>query len=420
VSDTIFFNLGLALALGLLIGVERGWQARAIAEGGRVAGVRTFGLIGLLGGLLEFLAHGTWEIFFGFGFLAFVILMAVAHVTEARATQSYGVTTIVAALITFVLGALAARGLHAVAATGAVVTTILLSAKPILHKWVEQIEAAELTAALKLLLVSVVILPVLPDQGFGPWQALNPYQLWWLVVLMAAISFAAYCAMKIAGAERGILLTGFLGGLVSSTAVTVQLARLARRAELPNIFAAGVLVAGATMFIRMLLVVAIVSPMLLASLAIPLGAMSLTAFAAAAAFTLRKQAVMPLKALKLENPVELKQALQFAALLAIIVLLTKWVQAAFGETGLYPLAAVSGLADVDAITISLARLVLEDRITIASACYAIVLAAAVNTAAKATLAIFLGGPRLGLLVAWPLFVALIVGAAAIWGPAILP
>jgi len=263
VSDTIFFNLGLALALGLLIGVERGWQARAVPEGGRVAGVRTFGLIGLLAGLLELLAHGTWEIFFGF--LAFVILMAVAHVTEARATQSYGVTTIVAALITFVLGALAARGLHAVAATGAVVTTILLSAKPILHKWVEQIEAAELTAALKLLLVSVVILPVLPDQGFGPWQALNPYQLWWLVVLMAAISFAAYCAMKIAGAERGILLTGFLGGLVSSTAVTVQLARLARRAEVPNIFAAGVLVAGATMFVRMLLVIAIVSPMLLPS-----------------------------------------------------------------------------------------------------------------------------------------------------------
>lgn len=418
-SDTIFFNLGLALALGLLIGVERGWQARAVAEGGRIAGIRTFGLIGLLGGLLEFLARDAWEIIFGVGFLAFVILMAVAHFVESRATHSYGVTTIVAGLITFVLGALAVRGLHAVAATAAVVTTILLSAKPILHKWVEQIEAVELTAALKLLLVSVVILPVLPDQGFGPWQALNPYQLWWLVVLMAAISFAAYCAMKIAGAERGILLTGFLGGLVSSTAVTVQLARLSRRAESPNIFAAGVLVAGATMFIRILLVVGIVSPMLLASLAIPLGAMGLTVFAAAAAFALRKRALTPLGTLKLDNPVELKQALQFATLLAIIILLTKWVQASFGETGLYPLAAVSGLADVDAITISLARLALEERITIASARYGIVLAAAVNTVAKATLAIFIGGPKLGLLVAWPLLLALIVGCAAIWGPAFL-
>lgn len=136
-SDTIFFNLGLALALGLLIGVERGWQARAVAEGGRIAGIRTFGLIGLLGGLLEFLARDAWEIIFGVGFLAFVILMAVAHFVESRATHSYGVTTIVAGLITFVLGALAVRGLHAVAATAAVVTTILLSAKPILHKWVE-------------------------------------------------------------------------------------------------------------------------------------------------------------------------------------------------------------------------------------------------------------------------------------------
>jgi uncharacterized membrane protein (DUF4010 family) len=418
-SDTIF-GLALALALGLLIGVERGWQTRAAAEGSRVAGIRTFGLIGLLGGLWEILAGEALEIIFGFAFLAFVILMAVAYVTEARATQSYGVTTIVAALITFVLGALAVRGQHGIAATGAVVTTVLLSAKPILHKWVEQIEAAELTAALKLLLVSVVILPVLPDRGFGPWQALNPYQIWWLVVLMAGLSFAAYCAMKIAGAERGILLTGFLGGLVSSTAVSVQLARWARNAEWPHIFAAGILVAGATMFIRMLLVVAIVAPSLLQPLAIPLAAMAIAAFAAATLFALHKRATTPLERFKLDNPVELTQALQFGALLTTIVFLTKWVQAVFGETGLYPLAAVSGLADVDAITISLARLASHDEIAVASACRAIVLAAAVNTGAKATLALFFGGPKLGLRVAWPLVLVLLVGAMAVWRPELLP
>jgi uncharacterized membrane protein (DUF4010 family) len=415
-----FIGLSLALALGLLIGVERGWQARTAAEGSRIAGIRTFGLIGLLGGLWEILARGRWEIIFGLAFLAFAIVMVVAYVVEARATHTYGVTTTVAALITFVLGALAARGQHEVAATGAVVMTILLSAKPVLHRWVEQIEAAELTAALKLLLISVVVLPVLPDRGFGPWQALNPYQIWWLVVLLAGISFAAYCAMKIVGAERGILLTGFLGGLVSSTAVTLQLSRLARRAQWPHIFTAGILVAGATMFIRMLLVVAIVSPILLRPLVVPLVAMAVTAFAAATGFALNKRAITPLGRLELSNPVELTPALQFAALLAIILFLTKWVGTVFGESGLYPLTAISSLADVDAITISLARLASHGDIPVAGACRAIVLAGAVNTGAKAVLAIFIGGPILGLRVAWPLVLALLIGGALLWRGAFLP
>ena len=171
--------------------------------------------------------------------------MLAAHIAEARASHDYGVTTLIAALITFALGALSVRGEHAVAATAAVLTTIILSLKPILHRWLRRIEQQELTAALKLLLISVVILPILPDRGYGPWQALNPHAVWWLVILIAVISFAAYCAVKIAGPERGILLAGFLGGLVSSTAVSLHLARLAAQGIQRNIIAAGVLVASA-------------------------------------------------------------------------------------------------------------------------------------------------------------------------------
>ena len=174
-------DLGLALALGLLVGVERGWQERGAAEGSRIAGIRTFGLIGLLGGLWQLLAGGAGDVLLGLAFLAFALLMVIAHAAEARVSNDYGVTTLVATLITFVLGALSVRGQQGVAASGAVVTAVILSLKPMLHHWLERIEPNELAAALKLLLISVVILPVLPDQGFGPWQALNPYELWWLV-----------------------------------------------------------------------------------------------------------------------------------------------------------------------------------------------------------------------------------------------
>ena len=137
--------------------------------------------------------------------------------------------------------------------------TIILSLKPVLHRWLQHIERQELTAALKLLLISLVVLPVLPDRGYGPWLALNPHELWWLVVLIAVISFAAYCAVKIAGPERGILLAGFLGGLVSSTGVSLHLARLAAEGIQRNIIAAGILVASATMFVRVLFLAAVLN-----------------------------------------------------------------------------------------------------------------------------------------------------------------
>lgn len=409
--DTLF-NLGIALALGLLIGLERGWQERAAVEGSRIAGIRTFGLIGLLGGLWELLSRAIGETLLGFAFLALAVVMVVAHAAETRHSKDFGVTTLIAALITFVLGALSMRGEHGIAAAGAVVTAVILNLKPILHSWVQRIEPAELTAALKLLLISVVILPVLPNKGYGPWLALNPHELWFLVVLIAALSFAAYCGIKIAGVERGILLTGFLGGLVSSTAVSIQLARLAEKVAQTRLIAAGVLVACATMFVRVLVVTAIVNADLLKTLSVPLLAMAVMLFSCAALYA-RQLKPLALEALELRNPVELGQALQFGLLLGGIFLVTEGAREWLGETGLFLLAALSGVADVDAITISLSRMAATD-LSPRAAGAGIIIASMVNTAVKGFLVALLGGKKLAASVIWPLALCILVGALWQW------
>ena len=405
-------NLGLSLAVGLIVGLERGWHDRTAAEGTRLAGVRTFGLIGLLGGLSGLLAASFGVAMLGFSYLGFAMLMVIAHAAEARDSKDYGVTTLIAALITFSLGALSFHGERVTASAGAVVTAVLLSLKPVLHGWLKRIEAAELYAALKLLLISVVVLPVLPNRGFGPWDALNPYELWWLVVLIAAISFAAYCAVKIAGAERGILLTGLLGGMVSSTAVSLHLARLSKSGEQSGgILAAGMLVASATMFPRILLVATIINPAML-SLGLPLLVMAAVLFVAAA-FYARKQQPAPLEAIRFSNPVEIAQALRFAALLAGILLLSEAAQEWLGQPGLYLLAIVAGLADVDAVTISMARLS-GSGLSMVLASQAVILTAVVNTLSKGVLVGIIGGRPFLMKVAAPVLICASIGVLFLW------
>ncbi len=268
-----FARLGLALALGLLIGLERGWQGREAAEHSRVAGIRTFGLIGFGGGLAALLFPPAWSINFGLAFAAVAIVIASGHYVAAQRTGDLSATSAIAALATFILGASAVAGSAEVAASAAVIIALLLSIKPILHGWLQRIEFEELLAALQLLLISVVALPLLPNRGFGPWQALNPFEIWWMVVLIAAFSFCGYLAMRIVGPARGTMITAILGGLTSSTAVTVSLARLARRNPgRDDLLAAGAAVASGTMFLRTMALLAVLNLPLLLTLAAPLGA----------------------------------------------------------------------------------------------------------------------------------------------------
>lgn len=402
----LFQRLGVALALGLLVGAERGWQTRQRAEGQRVAGFRTFGLIGLLGGLWALIATETGVLVLATAFAALAAVLVVSQVQFLRKDGDVGATTMVAALVTFALGALAGYGEMTIAAAGAVIVTLLLGVKPQLHGLVERLERDELMAVIKLLLMSVVLLPVLPDQGYGPWQALNPYRIWWMVVLIAGISFTGYMAIKLAGPRRGVLLTGLFGGLASSTATTISLARLAKGTPaLQRLAAAGIVVAATTMLPRMLLVSAIIAPALALRLAGPLLLGTLAGCGAAAWSWRRGRRQAAAEDIAARNPFELFMALQFGALLALVMVLSYALQDWLGEAGLYLLGAVSGLSDVDAVTLSLGARVGEGSLVAETAAVAVLLAAAANTLVKAGLAAAISGGALAWRVA--------LGAAAI-------
>jgi uncharacterized membrane protein (DUF4010 family) len=410
-----FGNLALALAVGLLIGLERGWQSRTLLEGERIAGLRTFGLLGLLGGVASLLSEA-----FGGGILVAMILAVAAvlggaYLLRFQSTQAASATTTIAALLTLGFGALAGVGELELAAAGAVTTSLVLNLKPTLHAGLQRLEASELQATLNLLLISVVLLPVLPDRGYGPWEVFNPYRLWWMVVLIAGISFGGYFAVKLLGPGRGIPLTGLLGGLSSSTAVTLNLARLARsHPDWSPILASGILVACGTMFPRILLVSGLLYPPLLMRLAPPLAAMALVTYAGAGVFWWGQRQAVQTGALPLSNPFQLGTALRFGALLAGILLAAEWIRSLWGEQGLYALAMISGLTDVDAITLSLARMgrggMIVDAVVLG-----ILLAAMSNNLVKAGLAVVVGGRAVGGRVALTLVGALLIGLAVARG-----
>jgi uncharacterized membrane protein (DUF4010 family) len=414
----LFQRLGLALAVGLLIGLERGWHERAAAEGSRVAGIRTFALIGFGGGLAALLAGPLIGLAFGLLFAGFAALMIAAYLGAAR-PGDIGATTTVAALVTFLLGAVAVSGAMAVAASGAVVTAILLSAKPVMHRWVERIEYRELAAVLKLLLISVVLLPVLPNRTVDPWDALNPYEIWWMVVLIAGLSFCGYVAVRLAGAERGVMLTGLLGGLTSSTATTVSLARLSRRSDgAASLLAAGAAAACAMMLPRILLVVGLLNRPLLLRLWLPFAVAAAAAFLGAALLWRRAGGGDGGVAVRVENPFEFWVAVRFGILLAAIMLLTRLLPGWLGEGGLYLLAAVSGLGDVDAIGLSMARQTGGAGIALQAGATAVAIAAFANTVTKGTLAFFIGGAGMAWRLAAVLGVSAALGALTfLWGAA---
>lgn len=409
----IFQRLGVALAVGLLIGMERGWHERDVPDGGRMAGLRTFGLIGLAGGLWALLATTLGAVLLGFGFLAVAGVMAVAYWQIAKAERTFGLTTVIAGLVTFALGALAVASFLDVAAAVAAVTALLLGLKPTLHRWLAAIDEGELFAALQLALISLVVLPILPNVGFGPYAALNPYKLWWMVVLIAGISFAGYVAVRVIGVGKGILLTGLFGGLVSSTAVTLSFSRRAKDdAALAPTLAAGVVIASTIMFPRIGFLVWAIQPSLLPSVVVPLAAMALGGVLSGL-WLMRKPVATGGAApeQRLSNPFELKTAITFGALLAGILVLARALHDTFGEAGLYALGVVSGLADVDALTVSASQMAGQG-VPAEAAAAAILLAAASNTVVKASLVTGIAGKAMARQVVLSFSAILLTGLAA--------
>ncbi len=406
-------NLATALAAGLLIGAERGWRARDTDDTHLVAGIRTFGLVGLLGGLAALLgSHFGVAAWIAIALLVGLYALA-GYFGEVRRSGDLGLTSEVALLVTFLLGSLAIAHERSLAAAGAVAVALLLSLKEPLHSGLRRLSEAELSGALKLLFISLVLLPVLPNQGYGPWQAFNPYAVWWMVVLIAAIGFAAYVAIRVIGTRHGLLVTALLGGVVSSTAMTITLSRLHDGRQLRAMLACALLATSALMFPRVLLEVGLINTALLPHLLLPLGLAGLVYAGGALVFyriagSELQQTVEP----PLKNPFELAPALRFAALLALILLLIEAAREWFGHAGVWGVAILSGLSDVDAITLSLARSAKGD-MAAELAVQGIYLAAFSNSLVKAGLIALIGGRELALRTLPVMGLGLLLGLAAL-------
>ncbi|WAE60639.1 MgtC/SapB family protein [Stutzerimonas sp. R40042] len=389
----LFLNLAMALAVGLLIGTERSWSGRESPGQELVAGIRTFGLAGLFGGLAAISTSHLGAIAWVAMFSMLALLVIAGYVIDARRSGDHGMTTEVALLLTFVLGSLAVAESRQLAAACAIVVALLLSLKARLHQALKRLSEAELGGALKMLFISVVLLPTLPNQGYGPWQALNPYTTWMMVVLIAGIGFAAYVAIRVLGTRHGLLVTALLGGIVSSTAMTITLARL-DAPKLRAALAAGLLATSALMFPRVLLEVGLVNPLLLSGLTLPLACAGAIYAVGALFYYLRAARTAddnpePL----LRNPFEPGPALRFAALLVLILLLVEGARRWLGDAGIYLVSLLAGLTDVDAITLSLASKA-RDGLSHEVAARGIVFAALSNSLVKAMLIAVIGGREL--------------------------
>jgi uncharacterized membrane protein (DUF4010 family) len=414
----LLLRLAVALAIGLLMGLERGWEYRSLPEGGRVAGIRTFGMIALLGAILVQLGGAYRDLLLGAGLLAIAMLMGIGYWRETRNSEDVSVTTSIAALLAFGLGAMAGLGHLAVASSSAVVVTIILDFRLELHSMVAHIEKEELAATLRLLLISVVMLPILPNRGMGPWQALNPYEIWWMVVLIAGLSYVGYYANRFLGERRGVIVTGLFGGLTSSTAVTLTLAPIARdRPDERPVIAAAILTASAIMFPRLLIIAAALTPELARNVATPFAvATALIAIAAgwlawiSRASELHQQS----RELQTRNPLALMFALKFGVLLAIMMLASRAAEALLGSRALFVFAAISALVDAAPITLAVSSMLQQGQVPLASAAIAVLIAAGVNTIVKPALMTFIAGLRAAALVWLALLIALAGGAAAAW------
>lgn len=392
----VAWNFATALLIGALVGIERE-RHKQRHENHEIAGLRTFMLLALLGALSGWIGlalRTPWVL--PAGLLGVTLLVAAGYVLAARGdAEGLGLTTEVAAVCTFLLGALATLGQRELAVGIGVAVAAVLAYKQPLHGFVGRLDGDDVYAVLRLLVATFIVLPILPDRPLDPWQALNPRSLWLLVLLISGLSLVGYVLTRLLGAHRGIPLTGLTGGLVSSTAVTLSFARQSREplyAAAGAAIVGGILLAWTVSFVRILVEVLVVNRALLPALLPAIAAMT----AACGAFALwhLRRAGHGVEAgdVPLRNPFSLTAAIKFAALFAVVLLLVKLVQAYAPESGLYFVAALAGTTDVDAITLSMAQYARSGNPSVAA--HAITIAALSNTLVKAGMVAALGSPAL--------------------------
>jgi uncharacterized membrane protein (DUF4010 family) len=375
----LFQRFGIALAIGFIIGLEREKE-----KSEEFAGIRTFPLIALLGCTAAMIN----DIFFGWMFavlfMAFAAVVVAANICSVE--RSPGITTEIASFLCFLFGGLVWWQMTALTAALAFVTVFLLATKKPLEELSAKIGQKDITAALQFGVITLIILPILPDKTFGPMDVINPYNIWLMVVLIAGINFVGYVLIKIFGAQHGIGLAGLLGGIASSTAVTLGFSRRSKNEpDFAPEFALGIVLASSIMFLRVLVEVFTVNPAVGKVLLRPIASAGGVGLICCifvwyvrqktAGKTLKKESVTT------TNPFELRPAILFGLMFGLILLIAKAGQLYFGTAGIYLSSIIAGFADVDPIALSLSNLA-GDTISNTVAARGITLAALSNTAVK--------------------------------------
>ncbi|MBA3069870.1 MAG: DUF4010 domain-containing protein [Hyphomonas sp.] len=404
-------RLTAALAIGALIGIERGWKQRSDEPGSRAAGLRTFTLAGLLGGIAAVVGTNLGAAAFAAIAIAFSALFGAFQWRETLADEDFSATSTIAGLLTFALGGLAGLGYLHEAAAAAVAAVCILAFKQSLHAWLGGLTWPEIRSALLILAMTFIALPLLPSGPIDPWGLIDLRELWFLTILIATISFAGYVAVRVLGARAGLALGAVIGSLVSSTLTVAELAGRVRKgtATAPDAAAAASL-STLVMLIRIGLLVSVLAPHLLSEILPVLGA-SVAVSAAGALYLFHPRngpAGQPLLP-ELKSPLDMRSVAGFALLIAglnvSIALATNWA----GDIAVLPLAILSGFADVDAVILNVTRL---SQPPSGLAVAAILLAALANMFSKSVLAFFTGNLQFGLYFAGASLAACLAGAAA--------
>ncbi len=412
-----WWRFAAALLIGALIGLEREFVQQRSGDP-EFAGIRTFSLIALLGAVGAYFARQHGVLVFVAAYIGLVALIWASYFGELRREHEEGVTTEVAGLIVPLLGAMVIWDRVELAAALGVTTALLLALKPRLHNLARSMSAGDLRATLEFALISAVILPILPNQSYGPFQVINPFQIWLFVVLVSGIGFLGYVLIKVLGAEQGIGLTGLLGGLVSSTATTISFAGRGKgNPHLSSVLVMGIVISSSVMLPRVLTEVAVVHPPLLPLIAPPISAMLITG-AVIVVVLWRRRSALPEEGrarAEVANPLRISAAITFGLVFLAVLLGVRAANEFFGEAGVFVASAITGIVDVDAITLSAAELASTGQIEPPVAAISVLLASLVNTAAKAAMAMALGARamRRPLCLAFGILIAVGILASAI-------
>ena len=430
------FNFAVAIFLGALIGLQREYtQQKEHLK--KFAGFRTFILIIFFGAILGYLGGTVDSLLVIIGFAGVFLLTLISYVLTYIHDNITSATTEISAIMSYILGVMCVTGYVQLAVIFGILIAAFLTFKERLHRIAKKMKGKELYAVVKFALISLVVLPILPNKNYSPLDVpglgdllvglnvdvsflsqlnvFNFYHIWLMVVFIAAINFVGYFLVKMVGSKKGYGVLGFVGGLVSSTAVTLSMAGESKKQKVFSPFILATIIAASIMFVRVIFEVAVVNSSLLKGLFFPMISMAITGLGIAFIFYKRKKGgKKKAKEIEIEQPFALKPALKFGLLFLLVLLVSKITQLIFGKVGIYATSILSGLADVDAITLSMASLSKTGGISNFVATTAIFLATVSNTLVKAGMIYFLGNKKFGKIILGVFLLMLFIGLIALF------